>query len=227
MLLALYKLMAKVMANQMQKGLSSWIRASQTGFVRNRNILDNVFLAYKAMEWAQESNQDLVILMIDFEKAYDRANWNFLREAMRELDFHEEWIAQTAALYEGARSSVLVNGKQTQEYELERGVRRGCPMVPYIFFFVQEVFGYMLCDPDFEIEGSTIPDSSTLRESFFVDDSAIFLKGSRENMKKVFHVLDLFSASSGAKMNLGKSRAIWCFISLRDSTFDKTEALSG
>lgn len=58
--------------------------------MKNRFILDNVFLAYEAMEWANESNQDMVLLMIDFEKAYDRVNWTFLKSVMRKLDTCEE-----------------------------------------------------------------------------------------------------------------------------------------
>lgn len=63
------------MANCMQGDLPIWVKSSQTGFVRGRNILDNVFLVYESMEWAKESSQDLILLMVDFEKAYDRVNW--------------------------------------------------------------------------------------------------------------------------------------------------------
>lgn len=79
----MYKLLAKVLANRMQGNLPLWIKASQTGFVKDRYILDNVFLAYEAMEWAKESHQDLVILMVDFQKAYDRINWTFFKSAMK------------------------------------------------------------------------------------------------------------------------------------------------
>jgi hypothetical protein len=33
-----------------------------------------VFLALEAMEWANESDQDLVMLLLDFEKTYDKIN---------------------------------------------------------------------------------------------------------------------------------------------------------
>lgn len=71
---AAYKIIAKTVANRAQCYLSQWIRATQTRFVKDRYILDNVFCAYEAMEWARESNQDLVILLLDFKKAYDRVN---------------------------------------------------------------------------------------------------------------------------------------------------------
>ena len=70
----LYKIVAKVYANRMKPLLHNWILPSQTGFVPNRCILDNIFLAFEAMEWTLENNQELSMLLLDFEKAYDRVN---------------------------------------------------------------------------------------------------------------------------------------------------------
>jgi hypothetical protein len=35
-------------------------------------------MAFGTMEWAKESDQDLIMLLLDFEKAYDKVNWTFL-----------------------------------------------------------------------------------------------------------------------------------------------------
>src|SRR4051794_29053226 len=117
---------------------------------------------------------------------------------MQKLGICEEWIAQTATFYKGATSAVMVNGTATPEFELERGVRQGCPMAPYLYLFVQDVLGYMLCDLIHNIEGLTLPDSSILMESFFTDDSSIFLKCTKENLERTFAVLDLFCVGNGA-----------------------------
>jgi len=34
-------------------------------------------MAFGAMEWAKETDQDLIMLLLDFEKAYDNVNWTF------------------------------------------------------------------------------------------------------------------------------------------------------
>lgn len=54
-LLISYKIVAKVYANRMKPLLHHWILPSQTGFVPNRCILDNIFLAFKAVEWTLEN----------------------------------------------------------------------------------------------------------------------------------------------------------------------------
>ena len=58
-----YKIVAKVFANRMKPLLHHWILPSQTSFVPNRCILDNIFLAFKAMEWTVENNQPLSMVL--------------------------------------------------------------------------------------------------------------------------------------------------------------------
>jgi hypothetical protein len=73
-LLATYKIIAKTLANRLQPLLPSYILPTQTEFVKNRCILDKILLAIEAIEWAKESQQDIVLLLLDFERAYDRVN---------------------------------------------------------------------------------------------------------------------------------------------------------
>jgi hypothetical protein len=37
-----------------------------------KNIMDNNFLTQESLEWAIKSEQDLVLLLLNFEKAFDR-----------------------------------------------------------------------------------------------------------------------------------------------------------
>lgn len=62
-----YKLIAKTLANRVQPILPSCVQDTQTAFVKERNILDNVFLATESIHYACESGQEIVILLLDFE----------------------------------------------------------------------------------------------------------------------------------------------------------------
>ena len=141
LLITPYKIIAKVFANRMKPLLHNWILPSQTGFVPNKCILDNIFLAFEAIEWAHENKQHLSMLLLDFEKAYDRVNWTFLRQVMGRMGFQQTWINQVMALSENASAVVIVNGEQSNTFKLQRSVRQGCPLAPYLFLLTVDVLG--------------------------------------------------------------------------------------
>jgi hypothetical protein len=68
---SIYKILAKTLASKLRTELNKIIWPNQTGFVEGQSILDNVFMAHEGLGWAEESNQDLVLLLLDFEKAFD------------------------------------------------------------------------------------------------------------------------------------------------------------
>ena len=204
-----YKIVAKVYANRMKPLLHHWILPSQTGFVPNRCILDNIFLAFEAIEWTLENNQNLSMLLLDFEKAYDRVNWTFLRQTMTRMGFHPTWINQVMSLNENAAASVVVNGEQSKTFPLQRSVRQGCPLAPYLFLLTVDVLGQMLQHPDYRVQGLRLPDNSSITNQMFVDDTMLFLDGTRDNMDRALSVIHRFGAASGAKLNLHKSVGLW------------------
>jgi len=88
-----YKILVKTLTNRLKQHLDSWIVPSQTTFVQGRSIFDSVLMANEDISWAEESNQNLVILLLDFEKAFDRVSWNFLQASMLQLGFDTKWIS--------------------------------------------------------------------------------------------------------------------------------------
>ena len=82
-----YKIYAKVLALCLQPLLFDIIHTCQTGFMQDRSIFDIVILFWELSASAMAMKEDFVILLLDFEKAYDRVNWDFLEEAMRRLGF--------------------------------------------------------------------------------------------------------------------------------------------
>ncbi len=86
-----YKILVKVLAGKVQAALPHIVRPNQTGFVEGRSILDNAFMAQEALDWAEESDQDLVLLLLDFEKAFDKIEWGFLFTALVKFGFDDTW----------------------------------------------------------------------------------------------------------------------------------------
>lgn len=217
----LYKVVAKIYANCMKPLLHNCILPSQTGFVPNRCILDNIFLAFEAIEWALESNQNTSMLLLDFEKTYDRVSWSFLEQTMEKMGFEETWIKRVMSLNRNASATIIVNGEQSQAFKLQRSVRQGCPLAPYLFLLTADVLGQMLQHPDCQVKGLRLPDNSYITNQMFADDTLLLLEGTPDNMNQAIAVINKFGAASGAKLNLHKSVGLWVANIARTWTWGK------
>jgi hypothetical protein len=97
---------SKILVRRIQAHLPIVIRPNQTGFVMGRSILDNNFLALESLEWATKSRKDLVFLLLNFEKTFDKIEWGFLFIALSKLSFSPKWIRWISSLYWLTSSSV-------------------------------------------------------------------------------------------------------------------------
>ena len=121
----IYKIVAKTTTNRMRPLLPSIIHDTQSGFLQDRSIFDNIFLFWEMTALAQHHKQSLAILLLDFEKAYDKVDWDFLEVVLLKLGFPCVWIKDVSygertkdnygspafALINNATRKVLKHGK--------------------------------------------------------------------------------------------------------------------
>jgi hypothetical protein len=53
--------------------------------------LEGVLVLHEVLHELKCKRQE-VMLKLDFEKAYDKVNWEFLEEVMEKKRFHDKWI---------------------------------------------------------------------------------------------------------------------------------------
>ena len=171
--------------------------------------MDNIFLVFEAIKWALDDKHELTMLLLDFEKAYDRVSWTFLCIAMEKMGFHTRWIEQVMLLNMNASASIIINGERSKTFQLQRSVRQGCPLAPYLFFLTVDVLGQMLQHPTNRVKGLKLPDNSYITNQMFADDTLLLLEGTEDNMERAITVISRLGAASGAKLNLHKSIGLW------------------
>ncbi len=166
-------------------------------------------MAQEALGWVEESEQDHVMLLLDFKKAFDRIKWGFIFTALAKLGFSGTWVSWVGSLYQAASSAIKVNGAAGPDFQLARSVKQGCPLAPYLFILAIDVLGYMMVDPKHGVEGLSLPRGGLIRDQMFADDTALYLQGSPANMDRAQEVLKTFCRTSGMKINWHKFVAIW------------------
>ena len=80
-----YKIIAKLLANRITKVLDSIILMTQTRFIKGRFILENLVTSWETMHWAKADNQNLAMILLDFEKAYDKIEWHFVIARLKQF----------------------------------------------------------------------------------------------------------------------------------------------
>jgi len=86
------------------------------------------------MHFTKESGQDLVLLLLDFEKAFDRISWDFLEVVMEKRRFHEDFIRGVMSIYKNTSSVVIVNAVEKEGFDLLCSVCQGCPLTPLLIY---------------------------------------------------------------------------------------------
>lgn len=77
-----------------------------------------------------------MLLKIDFAKAYDCVNWIFLKSIMEQMRSSSLWRSWIRRCLSSSKVFVLVNENPTSEFDMERGIKQGDPLSPFLFLLV-------------------------------------------------------------------------------------------
>ena len=99
------------------------------------------------------------------------------------------------------------NGWTSNFFEIQRGVRQGCPLSPYLLILSAEVLATAI-RKNTNIKGISV-NNVKIKLSQYADDTTLILDGSRESLLSSLAMLDDFSKVSGLRLNDKKTEALW------------------
>jgi len=201
-----YKILSTVLANRLKEPLQYLISSSQKGFLKNRNMSECTRLIFDIFHEMESRNMDGILLLIDYEKAFDSIEWGFIEKTLKYFQFGEQFIKWIKILYTDIESCILNNGHCSNRFLIERGVRQGDPLSPYLFILATEILTLAL-NRNEDIKGINI-DNTVYLSSLYADDSSILLEDDEKSFLTCMKVLENFSKCSGLRINLNKTVAI-------------------
>ena len=183
------------------------IHENQCAYVKGRSIFDCTRIIDDIMFYTKEKNLSGLLLAIDFEKAFDSLDWTFLNKALSAFNIGQSFIKWVNTFYCNIQSCVMNNGFSSAHFDVQRGVRQGDPLSPYLFIIALETLAIYIRGSD-EIKGINIRNEHEIKLTAFADDMTTFLKDD-QSAEKLLHVLNDFGRCSGLKLNESKLEACY------------------
>ncbi|GAU44567.1 hypothetical protein TSUD_367230 [Trifolium subterraneum] len=206
---SVYKVLSKVLANRLRRVVGGVVSQTQSAFIKGRQILDGILIANEIVDDAKRDKKELLMLKIDFEKAYDSVEWDYLDEVLCKMSFPCKWRVWMKECVSTATTSVLVNGSPTDEFRFERGLRQGDPLSPFLFLLAAEglnvMMSAMVSNNLFTPYGLGPQNVVQVSHLQFADDTLLVGVKNWANVRALKAVLVLFESVSGLKVNFHKS----------------------
>ena len=131
------------------------IHFDQSTFVKGGTIFDAIRTTDDAIEHTMNRDISGILVAIDFEKAFDSLNFEFLLRVLHAFNFGPSFIKWVRVLYNKASSCVMNNGFTSGPFSLSRRVRQGDPLSPYLFMLASEILVLTIRNDNF-IQGIRI-----------------------------------------------------------------------
>lgn len=204
---SLLKILSKLLAGRLKEVIWNLISAKQSAFIKDRNILDVILMVNEVMDMAKREGLKCLVLKVDFEKAYDCVNWDFLRYAMKRMGFEKKWLSWMEAIVFTSSMAILVNRSNTRDFKVERGLRQGDPLSPLLFVIVIEGLTCLMekASSIDEYRGFSYGDNNEVNNLHFADDIIILGDGDEQNLWTLKSILRGFELMVGLKINFNKS----------------------
>ena len=77
-----YQIASGYIANRIKSVLDKLIDKDQTDFIKGRYIGENIRLIYDIMSYTEQHDIPGLLLLIDFEKAFDSLSWSFIDKVL-------------------------------------------------------------------------------------------------------------------------------------------------
>ena len=213
-----YKILSKIIVNRLIPIFENYISPQQCTGLPGRRIENIHYNIQALLEMANQKNENLAIMSIDFEKAFDKISHQFIFKIMEKLKLGKIVTEFIKLLYNDIFSKIEINGALTKKIRIKRGIRQGCPLSMLLFIICTDVLTRKIIKNE-KIKGITFQ-KVNFKIAQYADDTT-FVFQNTEEIKIIFNELDFFEKFSGLKINAEKTQILATSTQLKNAITNK------
>jgi endonuclease/exonuclease/phosphatase family metal-dependent hydrolase len=195
--LTLSNAVAKVIAAALNASLSQLaartVSARQRGFVRGRNLLDNVIeTEAAATHFAQYYGDSSGIALLDLAAAFPSLAHDWIFAVLRKMGVPRFFRRALAKLYRKVDITLLFGGMVAAGFAATSGIKQGCPASGSLFALALDPFLRLLC--------LRLPGPISIA-SAFADDIAVVTREFLQGLAALAALFTLLERATAMKLN--------------------------
>ncbi|XP_072076815.1 uncharacterized protein [Arachis hypogaea] len=206
-----YKVISKVLVRRMRLVMPGLVGDTQSAFAKGRKIHDGALITCETVQWLKLHKKQAAIIKLDFQKAYDRVRWSFVDIVLQKMGFGLRWRTWVKECMTTVSMLMLINGSPSKPFRIERGLRQGDPLSPFLFILAVDILHRMVGKA--VRNGRISPllvgrDNIELSHLQFADDTILFFPKDTKILVNYKRLLRCFELMSGLSINFDKSSLI-------------------
>ena len=127
------KIMLKILQASLQQYINQDLPDAQAGFRKGRWTRDQIANNYWIIEKLRELQKNIYFGFIDHAKAFDCVDHNKLWKILKEIGISDHLTCLLRNLYRGQEATVRTGHGSTGWFQIGKGVRQGCILLPCLF----------------------------------------------------------------------------------------------
>ena len=196
------KVFLKVIQERINHKINKEVGSNQFGSRAGSGTREGLFCFNTIAQKHIEVNQDLYTCFIDYSKAFDRIHHATLVECLERIGVDGKDIRIIANLYWHQKAAIKIDDELSPFTEIQRGVRQGCVLSPYLFNIYTE---FIFREAE-ELEGITI-NGHNINNLRYVDDTAL-IASDEEKLQRLVDIVKECSSKAGLDMNAKKTKTM-------------------
>ena len=200
---SIYKIFAAIIQKRLAEGLDVYLQKTQYGFRQKKGTADALHYVRRMIDKGEMTNSKTLLVLLDWEKAFDKVLHDRLLEALRRMNVPEKLVKIIQAMYTDIKFNVEMEGRASEWTRQETGIRQGCPLSPYLFIIVMTVLFHDVHDQD-KIRTGRQRVTGTIGDEVLYADDTICITQTVAAMNRLLAAIEAEGKYYGLNLNKKK-----------------------